>query len=168
MGTAKRTVDLQAGDDHSRDIWVNGITKLLGQSEEDRQAQEDAYDPNSATVGDYDKPREKTASQLQTQRALFTMNVKTCFREINFEGLYGFIADSVLEEFLSDVFYQKCLASGTPWRIWDSWIRDEVVKYLVDNGMVDPTVAEAHEAEIKAAQPAVDPNPPPLQDCLIA
>merc|ERR1712113_860374 len=35
---AEKTLDCQASDDHSRDIWVKGITKLLGQSEEDRQA----------------------------------------------------------------------------------------------------------------------------------
>jgi len=166
--TPTRTLDMSSSDAHGLDIWVNGITKLLNQTEDDRHAAEMAYDPDGEVVDDIDKPREKTASQLQTQRALFTMNVKTCFREINFEGLYGFIPDNTQDEFLSDVFYQKCLASGTPWRIWDSWIRDEVVKYLVDNGMVDSAVAEAHEADVKAARPEVDPNPPPLQDCLIA
>ena len=45
---------------------------LINQSEEDRQAAEDAYDPNEA-VQDVEKPKEKTQSQLQTQRNLFAM-----------------------------------------------------------------------------------------------
>merc|ERR1719336_2529283 len=35
---ADKTLDCQASDDHSRDIWADGITKMLGQSEEDRAA----------------------------------------------------------------------------------------------------------------------------------
>merc|ERR1719373_962031 len=166
--TPTRTLDMTSSDKHGLDVWVNGITKLLNQTEDDRHAAELAYDPNEAVVDDIDKPREKTASQLQTQRALFTMNVKTCFREINFDGLYGFIPDTTQDEFLTDVFYQKALASGTPWRGWDKWIRAEVVKYLTDNGLVDPTAAEAHEAEIASAKPAVNTSPPILGDCLIA
>merc|ERR1719384_2823940 len=44
--SADKTLDCQASDDHSRDIWVDGITKMLGQSEEDRAAAEAAYNPN--------------------------------------------------------------------------------------------------------------------------
>merc|ERR1719461_1473897 len=43
---ADKTLDVMASDDHSRDIWVNGITKMLGQSEEDRAAAEASYNPN--------------------------------------------------------------------------------------------------------------------------
>merc|ERR1719281_1206812 len=42
-----KTLDCQASDDHSRDIWADGITKMLGQSEEDRQAAQDAYSPDA-------------------------------------------------------------------------------------------------------------------------
>merc|ERR1719461_1050887 len=34
----EKTLDCQASDDHSRDIWADGITKMLGQTEEDRTA----------------------------------------------------------------------------------------------------------------------------------
>jgi len=165
---ANHTLDLQASNDHDMEVWVNGLTKMLGQTEDDRYKAQTAYDPNQEQVDDLDQTRSQTASQLQTQRALFTMNTKTCFKEINFEGIYGVIAQTTQDEFLSDVFYQKCLASGTPWRAWDIWIRTEIVKFLVDNGLVDPTVAEAHEDEIKAGREPRSTEPPPLQDCLIA
>merc|ERR1719336_2183345 len=99
VSASGKTLDCQASDDHSRDIWVDGLTKMLGQSEEDRAAAQDAYNPDSEEVADVEKPREKTASQLQTQRNLFNMIIKTTFREINFEGLYGFLGDPVQNEF---------------------------------------------------------------------
>merc|ERR1719189_1057736 len=126
---ATTTVDFSASDEHTRDVWVKGLTKLLGQSEEDRAAAQEAYDPNAAEVTDLEQKREKTGSQMQTQRNLFSMQVKTIIREINFEGLYGVINDMVKEEFNSDVFYQKAIGSQTDWRGWDQWIRKQIVDY---------------------------------------
>merc|ERR1719471_2093868 len=74
---ADKTLDVSASDDHSRDIWADGITKLLGQSEEDRAAAQNDYNPNMDVIEDVQKPREKTASQLETQKSLFQMLVKT-------------------------------------------------------------------------------------------
>merc|ERR1719410_1765948 len=164
--TPEKTLDCSASDDHSRDIWADGITKLLGQSEADRQAAQDAYDPNTE-VTDVEKPREKTQSQLQTQRNLFAMIVKTTFREINYEGLYGFVGEPVQAEFKSDVFYQKALASGVPWREWDDWVRADIVNYLVQNGLVDPDTAQAHEAEMKANPKQIPDVEPAGSDCMI-
>merc|ERR1719150_1659507 len=166
----EKTLDCQASDDHSRDIWVDGITKMLGQTEEDRAAAQEAYDPNAEEVGDVEKPREKTASQLQTQRNLFNMIVKTTFREINFEGLYGFLGDPVQAEFKDDKFYQKALASNIPWRDWEAWVRSEVCAYLVANGLVNQDVVTAQEEKVAAARAsgAAPPAAEPKDDCLIA
>merc|ERR1719362_2763966 len=130
---------------------------MLGQSEEDRQAAQDAYDPNSTEVVVVEKPREKTASQLQTQRNLFNMIVKTCFREINHEGLYGFLGEPVQAEFKEDKFYAKANASGVEWRDWETWVRSEVCAYLVANNMVAQDVLNAHEEEVAAARAAGGP-----------
>merc|ERR1719189_1295198 len=157
--TPEKTLDCSASDDHSRDIWADGITKLLGQSEADRASAQDAYDPNTE-VADVEKPREKTASQLQTQRNLFSMIVKTTFREINYEGLYGFLGEPVQSEFKTDVFYQKALGAGTPWREWDAWVRKEIVDYCIQKGLIDGDPAQAHEAEMKA-NPKVIPDAEP-------
>merc|ERR1712046_451082 len=150
------------GDEHARDIWVNGIAKLLGMSEEDRQAAEDAYNPAEA-MDNKPRPQDKTPSQLQTQRSLFAMQVKTCFREINSEEKYGSIGADIKSEFESDKFYQSALAAGTPWREWEAWIRKQVVDYLVNNNLVDPTIAADNEKEVAAAKaggstvPTVEP-----------
>merc|ERR1719222_1745246 len=56
-----RTLDVMASDDHSRDIWADGITKMLGQSEEDRAAAQAEYNPNLDVVTDVEKPRDKPA-----------------------------------------------------------------------------------------------------------
>jgi len=168
---ANVTVDLSAADDHSRDIWANGITKMLGQSEEERASAQEAYNPNADEVEDVEKSKEKTASQLKTQRNLFAMIVKTTIREINHEGLYGFLGEPIKQEFNSEQFYQKAIASGTPWREWEPWVRSEVVSYLVTNGLVDPDTAQAHEEEVKAQKAAeadAPPAEPSTEDCLIA
>merc|ERR1719461_1710722 len=169
VSASGRTLDCQASDDHSRDIWADGITKMLGQSEEDRQAAQDAYNPDQE-VGDVEKPREKTASQLQTQRNLFNMIVKTTFREINYEGLYGFLGEPVQAEFKSDTFYAKAGASGVPWREWEAWVRSEVCEYLVANGLVAQDIVTAHEEEVAAAKAsgAAPVSAEPKDDCLIA
>merc|ERR1719461_1344305 len=151
---ADRTLDMTASDNHSRDIWADGITKLLGQSEEDRANAQKSYNPNAEEVEDVEKPREKTASQLETQRNLFDMLVKTTFREINHEGLYGFLGDNIKQEFTTDTFYQKALASNVPWREWDTWIRAEVVTYLTSNGLVDPDTAAANEENVRQQKAA--------------
>jgi len=165
-----KTLDCQASDDHSRDIWADGITKMLGQSEDDRKAAQDAYDPNAAEIADVEKPREKTASQLVTQRNLFNMIIKTTFREINHEGLYGFLGDPVQGEFKDDKFYAKAGASGVVWRDWETWVRAEVCKYLVDNNLAPAEVVTAHEAEVAAARAsgAAPVSAEPKDDCLIA
>merc|ERR1719499_2877530 len=167
--SADKTLDCQASDDHSRDIWVDGITKMLGQSEEDRAKAQEDYNPNMDVIADVQKPREKTASQLETQKSLFQMLVKTCFRTLNHEGLYGNLDDAVQEDYKTDTFYQKALQT-TPWRQWDSWIRSEIVAGLVSNGLVDSAVAAAHEEDVAKAGGA---RPPPAEpagdgDCLIA
>merc|ERR1719471_1011694 len=165
---ADKTLDVSASDDHSRDIWADGITKLLGQSEEDRAAAQNEYNPNMAVIEDVQKPREKTASQLETQKSLFQMLVKTCFRTLNHEGLYGSLGEPIQADYKNDTFYQKALQT-TPWRQWDSWIRSEIVNGLVSNGIVDGAVAAAHEEEVAKAGGA---RPPPAEpagdDCLIA
>merc|ERR1719334_1568256 len=166
--SADKTLDVSASDDHSRDIWADGITKLLGQSEEDRAAAQNDYNPNMDVIEDVQKPREKTASQLETQKSLFQMLVKTCFRTLNHEGLYGTLGEPIQADYKTDTFYQKALQT-TPWREWDSWIRSEIVNGLVNNGIVDGAVAAAHEEEVAAAGGA---RPPPAEpagdDCLIA
>merc|ERR1719373_1112421 len=167
--TPTRTLDMTASDKHTINLWVAGLTKLLGMSEDDRAAAEAAYDPAEPVSEDVKNRVAMPGSQLQTQRALFNMYVKTTFREINFEGLYGVVGENVQDEFTTDVFYQKCLSTGGPWRGWDDWIRAEVVKYLVDNGLVDDAVAKAHEDEIKEANgPPASTDPPIIEDCLIA
>merc|ERR1719412_1911447 len=165
-----KTLDCQASDDHSCDIWVDGLTKMLGQSEEDRAAAQAAYDPNADEVGDVEKPREKTASQLQTQRNLFNMIVKTTFREINFEGLYGFLGDPVQAEFKDDKFYQTALAQNVPWRDWEVWVRAQICAYLVSNGLVVQDVVTAQEEKVAAARAsgAAPVAAEPRDDCLIA
>merc|ERR1719499_2187248 len=167
---ATRTLDCQASNDHDMEVWVKGITKLLGQSEEDRAAAQEGYNPNAEEVGDVEKPREKTASQLQTQRNLFNMIVKTTFREINFEGLYGFLGEPVQVEFKDDKFYQKAIGLNVPWRDWEVWVRSEVCAYLVDNGLVNQDVVTAQEEKVAAARAsgAAPPAAEPKDDCLIA
>jgi len=165
-----KTLDCQASDDHSRDVWVDGLTKLLGQSEEDRAAAQAAYDPNAEEVADVEKPREKTASQLQTQKNLFNMIVKTTFREINYEGLYGFLGEPVQADFKDDKFYAKAQAESVPWRDWETWVRSEVCAHLVSNGLADAGVVSAHEEEVaaKRASGAAPLAAEPKDDCLIA
>merc|ERR1719204_477521 len=119
-------------------------------------------------VADVQKPREKTASQLETQKSLFQMLVKTCFRTLNHEGLYGTLGEPVQADYKTDTFYQKALQT-TPWRQWDKWIRSEVVSGLVSNCLVPSEVAAAHEEEVaKAGGGRVPPAEPAGDDCLIA
>merc|ERR1711982_216452 len=83
-----------------------------------------------------------------------TMQVKTCFRELSSEGLYGTLNADLKADFFAEPFYQRCLQTGPEWREWEGWIRAEVVNFLVTNGLVDPTAAEAQDAEVKANKAA--------------
>merc|ERR1719461_1711959 len=132
VGKDGTTFDCSASDDHSRDIWANGITKLLGMTEEERQKLQDEYDPGEIIDTSMDViKKDKTASQLETQQKLFFLLVEVTFRDINFEGVYGIIGDEIKSIFMEKKFYQKALDEKVPWRTWDTWIRAEVIAYLL-------------------------------------
>eukprot|EP00497_Spongosphaera_streptacantha_P005062 TRINITY_DN59_c0_g1_i7.p1 TRINITY_DN59_c0_g1~~TRINITY_DN59_c0_g1_i7.p1 ORF type:complete len:396 (-),score=96.90 TRINITY_DN59_c0_g1_i7:99-1286(-) len=165
-----RTLDCSASDDHSRDIWLNGITKLLGMTEEERAKRQAEYTPGSLS-GDDDIKREKTATQLETQRILFMTQVDTICRELNHEGVYGLVGATVKDRFKNDDYYNATLAKNIAWRNWDTYIRKQIVDYLVEHDVVSAETAATHESEVASARAAGTAPPkraePQSTDCLL-
>merc|ERR1712217_935342 len=126
---------MSASDDYSRDFWLNGITKELKMTEEQRAKLQREYKPKKVGEDD-DVKRDKTASQLETQRILFMTQCDTIVRELNHEGVYGLVSDTVKSNFKNDDYYKQTLSRKVPWRNWDTYIRKEMVDYLVDCNVV--------------------------------
>merc|ERR1712048_1196740 len=97
---------------------------------------------------DEDVKRDKTKSQLETQRILFMTQCDTIVRELNHEGVYGLVGDTVKEKFKNDEYYQATCTKGIPWRNWDTYIRKQMVDWLIEHDVVDSEVAKKHEADV--------------------
>jgi len=168
---ARHSLDISASDEHSRDIWADGITKLLGMTEEERAKLQSEYQPRAREEEDTEQKLEKTATQLATQKMLFETQTETIFRELNFEGIYGLIGSVIKEEFQNDEFYERTLKKEIPWRNWDSYIRKEIVDYLVRHDVTDEETANKHEtmvanARARGEQPEKVAEPQ-SDDCLL-
>merc|ERR1712079_999931 len=150
--------------------WVKGITELLGMTEEERARRQAEYKPGELSSGDEIK-REKTASQLETQRILFMTQCDTIVRELNHEGVYGLVGDTVKSNFKNDEYYGQTVKKNVPWRNWDTYIRKQMVDYLVDCAVVDEETARTHESEVASARAAGTEPPkraePQSEDCMI-
>merc|ERR1719233_2869994 len=141
-----RTLDLLASDDLSRDLWADGLTKQLGQTEEERAALQASYVPIEIKE-DIGPVVPMTASQEETRQKLVEMYVMLTFKDFKREGVYNPVsyANIVTDEF--DRNWCAGFIAGTecPWRHWEWAVRRAIVDYCVKEGILEEDIVETVE-----------------------
>jgi len=143
-------LDIQAQSKEMAELWVKGLRKLIGHSDEKsdklaKQGLESGNLPGSnknrggGGGGGDDSQREKQAHNQRTkslmllQQDLFVMTTTTVFRNLEEERIWD-IDQSVKERFNPKSLYELTLREDIPWRQWNQWIREKIVTYLRENG----------------------------------
>ena len=138
-------LDVQAQSKEMCKLWVKGLRKLKGQSEDDAEKKAKEYEesgnlPGSNAKKDSDRKtakehKNRTKSLMLLQQDLFVMTCTTVFRNLEEERIWD-IDQSVRDRFNAKVLYEDALREDVPWREWNHWIREKVVTYLRENNRV--------------------------------
>ena len=142
----QQILDVQATNKKLAELWVKGLRRLIGQTDE--QANKLAKDnldtgnlPGSNNNDQNTKKKiekehkKRTKSLMLLQQDLFVMTTTTVFRNLEEERIWD-IDNSIREKFNPKVLYELALREDVPWRQWNHWIREKIVTYLRDNNRV--------------------------------
>jgi len=142
--STSETIDLEGQSKDVVELWVKGLRKLIGQSDEEavklcKQALDNAdVEEESHPKKEKEKEKEKTNSREHKKRArhlmllqqdLFLMTTTTVFQQLEKEGYK--IDNSVKEHFDPKLMYQDALKEDVPWRDWHKWVGEKVMAFLV-------------------------------------
>merc|ERR1719285_1290488 len=141
-----RTLDLLASDDMSRDLWADGLTKQLGQTEEERAALQASYVPLEIKE-DLGPVVPLTASQEETRLKLIEMYVVLTFKDFKRTGVYSPVsyADIVTKEFNKDWCAGFLAGTSVTWRHWEWAVRRAIIDYLLKEEILDEDIVETVE-----------------------
>merc|ERR1719499_1203073 len=137
-------LDVQAQSKEMAELWVKGLRKLIGMSDEesDRRAEEGLKSGNlpghnrtkdvSESKRAEREHKKRTKSLMLLQQDLFVMTTTTVFRNLEEERIWD-IDQGVREMFNAKSLYELALREDIPWRQWNHWVREKIVTYLRDN-----------------------------------
>merc|ERR1712087_888360 len=129
----QQILDVQAQSPEMAELWVKGLRKLIGHSDEKsdklaKQALESGNLPGHRTADKSDSKRQekehkkRTKSLMLLQQDLFVMTTTTVFRNLEEERIWD-IDQSVRERFNAKSLYELALREDIPWRQWNHWVR---------------------------------------------
>jgi len=143
-----QTLDVQAQTKEMAELWVKGLRKLIGQTDEQalklsKQGLENETtggggggEPQKKEKDKSNKEQKKHARSLMLlQQDLFVMTTTTVFRNLEEERIWD-IDQSVRDRFNAKLLYEEALKEDVPWRQWNHWVREKVVAYLKQNNRV--------------------------------
>merc|ERR1712130_455210 len=139
----QQILDVQAQSKEMAELWVKGLRKLIGHSDDksDKLAEQGLKSGNlpghrSADKSDSKRQekehKKRTKSLMLLQQDLFVMTTTTVFRNLEEERIWD-IDQSVRERFNAKSLYELALREDIPWRQWNHWVREKIVTYLRDN-----------------------------------
>merc|ERR1719317_439394 len=141
-----RTLDLVASDDMSRDLWADGLTKQLGQTEEERAALQASYVPLEVKE-DLGPVVPLTASQEETRLKLVEMYVLLTFKDFKRTGVYTPVCydQIVTKEFDTHWCHGFLAATSVPWRHWEWAVRRAILDHCLKEEILDQDIIETVE-----------------------
>jgi len=138
-------LDVQAQSKEMAELWVKGLRKLIGQTDEQalllsKQGLEHetfggAAQPKKEEKATNKEQKKRARSLMLLQQDLFVMTTTTVFRNLEEERIWD-IDQSVRDRFNAKLLYEEALKEDVPWRQWNQWIRERVVVYLKENNRV--------------------------------
>merc|ERR1712154_616111 len=135
VGRNGHILDLEGYTEHVTELWVKGLRKLKGQSNDksDKMAQKNFVNLLEQTKKQTDQ--RKINDIMRLQQDLFIMSTHSVFRHLEEERIWD-IDQDIMEMFSPQKMYPIALKADIPWRRWQHWIRERVTAYLRDNGRV--------------------------------
>eukprot|EP01083_Nonionella_stella_P226033 803132_1 len=180
----QQILDVQAQSAEMAELWVKGLRRLIGHSDEKsdklaKQALESGNLPGfnkhkemSGTKRAEREHKKRTKSLMLLQQDLFVMTTTTVFRNLEEERIWE-IDQSVRERFNAKSLYELALREDIPWRQWNHWVREKIVTFLRENNRIAPPqgvsawgAPPAHPMQQPMYQPAPQAQPmyaPPQQ-----
>jgi len=142
-------LDVQAQTKDMAELWVKGLRKLIGQTDDKadqlaKESMEKGNLPGTGASKEKSNGTEKqvvetrTTSLMLLQQDLFVMTTTTVFRNLEEERIWE-IDQSVRDKFNAKSLYEQALQNDVPWRQWNQWIRDRIVTYLKENNKMIQT-----------------------------
>jgi len=143
----QQILDVQAQSPEMAELWVKGLRKLIGHSDEKsdkmaKQALESGNLPGFNKNKDVSESKraerehkKRTKSLMLLQQDLFVMTTTTVFRNLEEERIWD-IDQSVRERFNAKSLYELALREDIPWRQWNHWVREKIVTYLRENNRI--------------------------------
>jgi len=140
-------LDVQAQSKEMAEVWVKGLRKLIGQTDEQalllsKQGLEtETYgapqkkEKEKEDKGNNKEQKKRARSLMLLQQDLFVMTTTTVFRNLEEERIWD-IDQSVRDRFNAKLLYEEALREDVPWRQWNQWVRERVVAYLKENNRV--------------------------------
>merc|ERR1719334_2977275 len=140
----QQILDVQAQSPEMAELWVKGLRKLIGHSDEksDKMAKQALKSGNlpghnrnkdvSESKRAEREHKKRTKSLMLLQQDLFVMTTTTVFRNLEEERIWD-IDQGVREMFNAKSLYELALREDIPWRQWNHWVREKIVTYLRDN-----------------------------------
>jgi len=159
-----RTLDMMAEDAATCSLWADGMTKVLGMSEEDRAKMQAEYVPLETKE---DGPSvDRTASQEETRTKLVQMHCLTAFKDFERVGVYNPVcyADVVKDEFTEAWAKNFVSSSKNHWRHWEWEVRQAIIQHCIKEGILDEdivdTAEDAKQSENKEYERFMNKQPP--------
>merc|ERR1719295_1372973 len=146
----QQILDVQAQSKEMAELWVKGLRKLIGMTDEesDRRAKEGLKSGNlpghnrnkdvSESKRAEREHKKRTKSLMLLQQDLFVMTTTTVFRNLEEERIWD-IDQGVRERFNAKSLYELALREDIPWRQWNHWVREKIVTYLRENNRIAHT-----------------------------
>jgi len=143
----QQILDVQAQSKEMAELWVKGLRKLVGHSDEksDKLAKQGLDSGNlpghnrnrdvSENKRTEREHKKRTKSLMLLQQDLFVMTTTTVFRNLEEERIWD-IDQGVRERFNAKALYELALREDIPWRQWNHWVREKIVTYLRENNRI--------------------------------
>jgi len=145
----QQILDVQAQSKEMAELWVKGLRKLIGHSDEesDKLAEKGLRSGNlpghnrhrdqSESKRAEREHKKRTKSLMLLQQDLFVMTTTTVFRNLEEERIWD-IDQGVRERFNAKALYELALREDIPWRQWNHWVREKIVTFLRENNRIAP------------------------------
>merc|ERR1712083_813636 len=79
---------------------------------------------------------QRTKSLMLLQQDLFIMTTTTVFRNLEEENYP--VTTKLKDSFNPKDMYKKALQQDVPWRRWQFWIREQIMKKMIRTGAIEP------------------------------
>jgi len=143
-------LDVQSDNANTVLMWVTGLRKLLGQSDEEAEKLSEElrkHPPTAQKKRRKDRRRDRDQSTQQTkqrkdrteslillQKDLFILTTTTVFR--NLEEQYFPLNEEIKSEFNPNDLYKQALKEDISWRKWQPWLTEKIINRMREKGLL--------------------------------